>query len=363
MLPTRAGLAHPSRILDCQSRTPADCLDNAIKLRIFRPSFTLGHKLETKGMPVLIDRDLCSFDKELLLYGQFATGPVASTAVSGGQARAVPCGPFHAVEVQARNLVSRRRMLNQRWGDQAILMVQHDGETLARQYNHQTWLRRGDIYLMDTRTTLELTVPEASHATCIAVPRSHVATLGSRPEAVFGSKISGEEGVSRLTWHFLNSLLGDRHAYDAHEAATITAMIQSMLSQSLKRPPSLAAALAEGCQLDRIKEWALRNIDDAGLDAARIARHFGLSRSALYRLFAQEGESPQSWLSARRLDEAHRMLSSPGMRNESVTEICFSVGFNDPSHFSRLFRKRFGICPREVRRSSVALTAVRKPLS
>jgi AraC-like DNA-binding protein len=37
------------------------------------------------------------------------------------------------------------------------------------------------------------------------------------------------------------------------------------------------------------------------------------------------------------------------LRNKTITEIAFSWGFSDSAHFSRSFRKQFGICPRVFR--------------
>jgi AraC-like DNA-binding protein len=298
---------------------------------------------------VSLNQNLGAFDRELRLYGDFDTNVVRVGHDSEGRARAVPCGPFHAVEVVARNLVSRRNALD-RWNNQAILMVQHDGVTLARQYDHEIWLRRGDIYLMDTRAPLELTVPEASHATCIAIGRDDVAALGSRPQAVFGLKIGGDEGFARLTRYFLTGLLADRHFYDQAGAGTVAQALQSLLAQALQSRPYMPAALDQLDPLEKVKTWILRNLDDPTLNVSRISRHFGLSRSALYRLFATDGDSPQAWLTAQRLGRAHELLSEPSARGKSVSTICYALGFNDPSHFSRLFRQRFGCAPSDIRR-------------
>lgn len=52
------------------------------------------------------------------------------------------------------------------------------------------------------------------------------------------------------------------------------------------------------------------------------------------------------YLTRYRLREARRMLC----RNEvSVTEVCYAVGFNDPSYFTRVFRKYLGTSPSAVR--------------
>lgn len=293
--------------------------------------------------------ELSDFDRELRLYGDLKSGSVTSVEASGGHARSVPCGPFHAVEVVVSNLASRRQALGNPWSDQAILMVQHDGTALARQYDHQTWLQRSDIYLMDTCAPLEIIVPKTSRATCIAVNRSLVAELFSRPEAVFGLKISGESGgIPRVLHHMVTGLLGDSHRYDNDETEAVSTSLQSLLMLGLKTPPCLAAALADADKLKHVKAWMLRNLDDPALDVAQIAKHAGISRSALYRLFAAESVSPMAWLTTKRLLQAHEILSQNLVGKVNVSSICYGLGFNDSAHFSRLFRKRFGYSPRKA---------------
>jgi AraC-like DNA-binding protein len=54
------------------------------------------------------------------------------------------------------------------------------------------------------------------------------------------------------------------------------------------------------------------------------------------------GTSPRKWLSERRLDCAARLLETPEM---NVTGVAFECGFEDASHFCRVFKKRFGHPP------------------
>ena len=44
----------------------------------------------------------------------------------------------------------------------------------------------------------------------------------------------------------------------------------------------------------------------------------------------------------------------------SVAEIAFAVGFADPLNFSRFFRKRTGVSPREFRKQYRSKTALKK---
>jgi AraC-like DNA-binding protein len=67
------------------------------------------------------------------------------------------------------------------------------------------------------------------------------------------------------------------------------------------------------------------------------------SLSSFKREFqAQFQESPGKWLLQRRLDHAAKLLRNSQM---NVTEVAFESGFEHVSHFSRVFKERFGIPP------------------
>jgi len=74
------------------------------------------------------------------------------------------------------------------------------------------------------------------------------------------------------------------------------------------------------------------------------------SLSSFKREFqAHYRESPGKWLVQRRLDHAARLLRNSPM---NVTEIAFESGFEDVSHFSRVFKQRFGVPPLAYRQDS-----------
>jgi AraC family transcriptional regulator, exoenzyme S synthesis regulatory protein ExsA len=58
------------------------------------------------------------------------------------------------------------------------------------------------------------------------------------------------------------------------------------------------------------------------------------------------GTTPAKWLIGRRLECAAQMLQTTSM---SVTEIAFECGFEEPSHFSRTFKAKFGRSPTDYR--------------
>jgi len=60
-------------------------------------------------------------------------------------------------------------------------------------------------------------------------------------------------------------------------------------------------------------------------------------------------EPPGKWLLRKRLDYAGALLLGTGM---NITEIAFESGFEDVSHFSRVFKERFHVSPSNYRQAA-----------
>ncbi|WP_087724407.1 GlxA family transcriptional regulator [Pandoraea sp. PE-S2T-3] len=81
------------------------------------------------------------------------------------------------------------------------------------------------------------------------------------------------------------------------------------------------------------------------LDA--IARYVNVGRRQLERAFHEAlGVSPMSFLRSMRLDYGRWQLRHD---TRSITDIALECGFSDGAHFSRDFRARYGVSPREFR--------------
>jgi len=75
-----------------------------------------------------------------------------------------------------------------------------------------------------------------------------------------------------------------------------------------------------------------------------------MSRSAFAREFKGELDlTPMEFVARVRLNLAHRLLRSTGIRVEGIAT---TVGFSSRSHFSRLFREHYGIDPSSFRRNN-----------
>lgn len=86
------------------------------------------------------------------------------------------------------------------------------------------------------------------------------------------------------------------------------------------------------------------------LSMEELAAQAGLSVSHFHRWFrSRTGETPLNWLNGYRLS-----LASLWLKNSDcpVSEAAQRAGFDNPFYFSRLFRRKYGVPPREYRRLS-----------
>ena len=80
-----------------------------------------------------------------------------------------------------------------------------------------------------------------------------------------------------------------------------------------------------------------------------LAREAGLSPAHFARAFKESvGRAPHQHLLSLRLDRARRLLDAP---DAALSEVALRTGFADQAHFTRFFKRRFGVTPGAVLRS------------
>lgn len=133
----------------------------------------------------------------------------------------------------------------------------------------------------------------------------------------------------------------------------ITTHVHDLAALAFGATPD-AKAVAEGRgvragRLAAIKSDILSRLVRPDLSAADVAARHGVTPRYVYALLETEGLTFSGYVVAQRLAVAHRMLGDPRFATQSVNAIAFAVGFNDVSYFNRMFRRRYGETPSDVR--------------
>jgi AraC family transcriptional regulator, positive regulator of tynA and feaB len=126
----------------------------------------------------------------------------------------------------------------------------------------------------------------------------------------------------------------------------LTAVVLGDLAGTM---PRLGAAARFGTL--KLRHFIESQLTNPAADAQSIAAGAGVSERHANRLLALEGTSIRRLLIERRLNKCREMIEDPQHMNRSISDIAFFYGFRNLSHFTRVFKGRFGLSPSEHRRA------------
>ncbi len=126
--------------------------------------------------------------------------------------------------------------------------------------------------------------------------------------------------------------------------------LRSLLRQKFSKMPmiplnSIASNSLDNKFLTRINEIIEQNFSEPELTVDFLAEQLGVSRSGLFaKIKTLANVTPNELIQIVRLKKAAILLAENRYR---ISEICYMVGFNNPSYFAKCFQKQFGIKPGE----------------
>ena len=209
-------------------------------------------------------------------------------------------------------------------------------------------LTPGDWTLIDTNQPhgYAITSPEIE-AFVIMLPRPSDAAIVALCELGVARRWNGRTGLSRVLHAMVNESFGEMRRLPRFSGrklgAAITAMAWDALREQIETPP----VIGHRDELSiRVKACIEAQLDDPELSVERIAHACNISVRGLHRLFAEDpAGSVSSYLWQRRLIRCADAFRDLSQVHRSITDVCFSYGFSSTSHFSRLFKDRFGVPP------------------
>lgn len=121
----------------------------------------------------------------------------------------------------------------------------------------------------------------------------------------------------------------------------LTAGFALMLSRYARTRPTIQTILPDVVRVEMMKSRLSEDLSTA-ISLTELAQEVGLSSFYAARLFSRTtGMPPHAWRNQLRLNRAQSLLR----QNLSVTEIATMTGFADQSHFTRHFKRAFGVAP------------------
>jgi AraC-like DNA-binding protein len=218
-------------------------------------------------------------------------------------------------------------------------------------------LEPGQYYLVNHAVPYE-TVPQAGYqAVALAFPPSALASRVANPRSFYALKDDPASPRWALLDGFLAQYTAGRQLWTETEFDQLTQQLLDLIVMSIVEPGQHASATECSVQAAH-RSRALRHIrahlPDRDLNPPSVARACGISLAYLHELFRDAGSraeatSVEATIFAERLERASMLLRAPDHAGLHIATIAYRLGFSDPAHFARAFRRRFGASPTEWR--------------
>lgn len=237
------------------------------------------------------------------------------------------------------------------------ISLQVSGRCLVHQNSRETIVYPGDFAYYDCSERFDLKFLDPFEIMIAKVPRALLAKHIRDPEALTAMKVPASTGTGALLKPMFEQLCSPDSSVGQSTVAsqmlseaivcTTVAGLCTLPAVNQRRHSQL------GCyHVERAKAFVRHHLNDAALTPTRVAAALSISEAHLHRLFQNEAQSISQFIWSQRLMACRSDLAQPRFSGRSITEVALSRGFSDVAHFSRRFRKEFGLSPRAWRNES-----------
>jgi AraC-like DNA-binding protein len=191
----------------------------------------------------------------------------------------------------------------------------------------------------------------------LELPRKEFAARFAQDRIPISTTMSTGRGLGRIATEFCATLASEGSTLDFSTRTRLGEELMDVLAlafDSAQQDEPRADQAVQHARLRSVKAWLEHHLGNPELTLDAIAKANDISLRYLHSLFRLEGTSVSQWIWNRRLERSFDMLLKNDNGALSLTEIAYLVGFNSSSHFSTMFRRKFGVRPSDVRRKTSA---------
>lgn len=234
----------------------------------------------------------------------------------------------------------------------AVILL--SGRYSLEQQGREVFLEPGDITFYDATRPHRIHCPGSFSKLIVAIPRRQLRDRIAGMEHCTALRIPGHAGIGRVASGFLQCAAGQADGLKPCEFLPLAQHSLELLTMAAAsvRPLDIRRFRSRSLSLLRVKDFVERHLANPDLNTSWVAIAVGLSSRYVNDLFMDEGTSLMRYVWLRRLEKCRKELEDPAHAGHRLSEIAFRWGFNDLSHFSRVFRQRFDCSPRQYRQQA-----------
>lgn len=230
------------------------------------------------------------------------------------------------------------------------VMLQRSGTSALSQHDRSIAVEVGDIVAYDTAEPYSLAISDNADLVVYLIPHAILNVPRYMVVDYVVAKVLNSDAAAQPIDGFLKDLadrahllpLGFLSRFEPVIAQLVETLFRFHIDEHALRTPKIV-------KFEEIVGYVEEHLRDWDMTPGSIAKAHFISTRYLQEIFQMHGATATWWIRHRRLEHCRQSLRDPRNANRSVAAIAAEWGFTDAAHFSRVFRREFGVSPSAIR--------------
>jgi AraC family transcriptional activator of tynA and feaB len=261
---------------------------------------------------------------------------------------------FTSFHSPAHEIGRTSRDISRDSSDAYLLSLQLGGIAELRQGGRETVLKPGDLGVIDGGRPFSVALTGDVRRMVAILPRPMVHRYAPIRRNLDALLIDKTEPCVDLLREYVVRLANPAFSVDGAVAEVLGENLCALLGVVVgHRVGDLADAHPQrDLQLEALLAYMRRNCSDPDLSPRDAAAHLRVSVRTVHKLMERAERSFGEWLLDERLHRCVLMLQDPTQVRRKISDIAWTCGFDDLSHFNNVFRSRLDTRPSDLRREA-----------
>src|SRR6266852_1077608 len=292
----------------------------------------------------------CWSDALTDLCGQFDVDPLEGSSLEGRinyttVSRLKLC-QIEASQHRIAHTASRARLSEHPY---VKILFQTHGISYFEQNGRHIVVMPGDCLAYDVSCPHTIVSPAMTRHEVVIVPKELLLERGFRFAKMSACKLSARTGTGRIAHDFVHAVFDEATKLSPNNAAGVADTLIDLLLLPLREADAMFDRVGPEAMYIRAQVFIREHLRDPDLCIDQISAALGCTKRYLHMLFSERGMTVSDYIWHARLQNCRHELETHA--GKTVTDVAFSWGFSSSSHFSRVFRRYFGIVPSSIQKA------------
>jgi AraC family transcriptional regulator, positive regulator of tynA and feaB len=226
------------------------------------------------------------------------------------------------------------------------ILFQAQGVSYFEQNGCQIQVTPGDCLAYDVSCPHTIVSPSLTRHEVVIVPKELLRERGFHFDKMHACKLSARDGTGRIAHDLVHAAFDEATKLSPNSAVSVAESLMDLLLLPLREADTTFDRAGPEAMYVRAQAFIREHLRDPDLCIDQISAELGCTKRYLHMLFSERGMTVSDYIWRARLQHCRQELEAHA--GKTITDVAFSWGFSSSSHFSRVFRKCFGVVPSAI---------------